>query len=133
MSQNNVDTTAIRGLVAKYIEVIARSTADELVSLFTEDGVIMAPDAPTMEGTEQLRAFFNHAFTTIKIDPKIYIDEVVVSGDYAFARCHSEVHVTLLEPKASHSEANRELFVFRKDGGEWKIARYMFNKQQTAN
>jgi uncharacterized protein (TIGR02246 family) len=133
MSQNNVDTTAIRGLVAKYVEVIARSTADELVPLFTQDGVIMAPDAPTMEGAEQLTAFFNHAFTAVKIDPKIHIDEVVVSGDYAFARCHSDVDVTLLETNASHPEANRELFVFRKEGGEWLIARYMFNKPQSAS
>jgi uncharacterized protein (TIGR02246 family) len=133
MPQNDVDTTAIRGLVAKYIEVIARSTANELVPLFTEDGIIMAPDAPTMGGTEQLTAFFNHAFTTTKIDPQIYIDEVIVSGDHAFARCHSEVVVTLLETKAFHSETNRELFVFRKDGGAWKIARYMFNKPQSAN
>ena len=27
-------------------------------------------------------------------------------------------------------EANRELFVFEKVNGEWKIARYMFNKTE---
>ena len=27
-------------------------------------------------------------------------------------------------------EANRELFVFEKANGEWKIARYMFNKTE---
>lgn len=128
MSQTGPDTIVIQNLVDKYIEEIARSNTDALLSLFTADAVVIAPDAPTMEGAEQLKDFFNYGFTTIKLDPKIHIDEIVSTGDYAFARCHSEVRVTLLETNASHLEANRELFVFRKDGGEWRIARYMFNK-----
>jgi uncharacterized protein (TIGR02246 family) len=133
MSQTGPDKTAIQDLVDKYIEEIAQSNTDALLSLFTDDAVVMAPDAPTMEGAEQLKAFFNYGFTTIRLDPKIYIDEIVSSGDYAFARCHSEVQVTILETNASHLEANRELFVFRNDGGEWKIARYMFNKAPSSH
>lgn len=133
MSQLESDKTAIKDVVDIYSKTISRSDAEALVSLFTQDGVVMAPDAPTMTGAGQLKAFFDHAFMMIRMDAKIYVDEVAVSGEYAFARCHSEVHMTVLETNASHPEENRELFVFRKDGGTWKIARYMFNKLPTAH
>ncbi len=133
MSQLESDKTAIEDVVDIYSKTISRSDAEALVSLFTQDGVVMAPDAPTMTGAGQLKAFFDHAFMMIRMDAKIYVDEVAVSGEYAFARCHSEVHMTVLETNASHPEENRELFVFRKDGGTWKIARYMFNKLPTAH
>ena len=123
-----MDTNEIENVVAKYIEGINRSSADALVPLFTQDGVVMAPDAPTMEGAEQLRVFFDHGFRTIKLDAKIFIDEVVVSGNHAFARTHSQVKVKVIQANVTQPEENRELFVFRKDDGAWKIARYMFNK-----
>jgi ketosteroid isomerase-like protein len=133
MLVNEAERNAIETQIHKYIEVISRSETVSLLQLFTKDGVVMAPDAPTMEGADQLQAFFDYGFKSIKLSPKILIDEIVVTDEYAFARCHSDVQVTLLETNASHLEANRELFVFKKHGGVWKIARYMFNKAAKNN
>jgi uncharacterized protein (TIGR02246 family) len=132
MSQLEADQTTLKTIVDDYADKISRSDAEALASLFTRDGVVMAPDVPTMDGVDQLKAFFTQAFTTIKLDAVIHIDEVNVDGDHAFVRCHSDVQMTLLATSASHLEHNRELFVFRKDSGEWKIARYMFNKMPSA-
>jgi len=132
MLKNDGDRSAIEKQIHKYIDVISRSEANLLLPLFTQGGIVMAPDAPTMEGFDQLRAFFDYGFTSIKLVPEVFIDEIVVDDDYAFARCHSEVRVTVLETNATHLEANRELFVFKKESGEWKIARYMFNKAPRA-
>jgi ketosteroid isomerase-like protein len=133
MLMNKAERNAIETQIHKYIEVISRSETDSLLSLFTEDGVVMAPDAPTMVGADQLKAFFDYGFKSIRLSPKILIDEIAVTEEFAFARCHSEVQVTLLETNASHIEANRELFVFKKHDGVWKIARYMFNKAAKTN
>ncbi|MBX5210511.1 SgcJ/EcaC family oxidoreductase [Rhizobium sp. NZLR11] len=128
MSHNQADKIQIEQLIEKYIGALKQSKPDGVVALFTSDAVLMGADAPTVEGAEQLTAFFDHGFGLIKLEPKIDIDEVVVTGDFAFARSHSQVRVTVLQDNQSHSEENRELFIFKKDGGEWKIARYMFNK-----
>ena len=85
-----------------------------------------------MEGKEQLEAFFNRGFSTIKLDAKIYIDEVVVSGNYAYVRTHSQVKVTAVQENITRPEETREVFICRKDNGSWKIARYMFNKKPGA-
>ncbi|AYG69191.1 MULTISPECIES: SgcJ/EcaC family oxidoreductase [unclassified Rhizobium] len=132
MSQNHTDKTQIEQVIEKYIDALNQSKTEMVLPLFTLDAVLMGVDAPTVEGAEQLRAFFDHGFGMIKLEPKIDIDEIVVSEDYAFARSHSQVRFTVLQTNESHSEENRELFVFRKDGGDWKIARYMFNKVPTS-
>ena len=57
------------------------------------------------------------------------IDELVVaSDDIAYALTRSNGTQTVLAVGTQSAESNREVFVFRKENGEWKIARYMFNK-----
>jgi uncharacterized protein (TIGR02246 family) len=128
MSQNQAVTKPMELLIGRYIAGINQSKADVLVTLFTQDGVLMGVDAPTVEGTDQIKALFDQAFSMITLDAEITIDEIVVSGDYAFARSHSNVRVTVLQANDTHTEENRELFILKLGGGEWKIARYMFNK-----
>lgn len=57
------------------------------------------------------------------------IDELVVASDnLAYALTRSNGTQTLLSTDTTTPEANREVFVLRKEEGAWKIARYMFNK-----
>ena len=67
-------------------------------------------------------------FDTIKLNVGLKIEEIVPSGDYAYAITSSNGEVTLLDKGTIVPNKGRELFVLRKVGGEWKIARYMFNK-----
>ena len=57
--------------------------------------------------------------------------EVVQGADFAFARTVSRGKVTVLADDVTAPEENRELFVLQKLDGEWKIARYMFNKMSS--
>ena len=56
------------------------------------------------------------------------IEEIQVEGTMAFAITSSNGTVKIHATGIEAPEANRELFVFEKVDGEWKIARYMFNK-----
>jgi uncharacterized protein (TIGR02246 family) len=60
-----------------------------LANLFTEDCVRMPNGAPTTIGRQALEAAYRKEFADIwktKFDASIKTDEVVVSGEYAFAR-----------------------------------------------
>jgi hypothetical protein len=46
----------------------------------------------------------------------------------AFAVTSSKGTTLIHATGATVPEENRELFVFEKDNGAWRIARYMFNK-----
>lgn len=126
--QSRTDQDRIKQVIETYIEAMRRSQAEVLASLFTDDGILMAVDAPTIQGAEQINAFFAHALGAIKIDGKINFDEITVSGEYAFVLTHSEVQITVKQANTISNEKNRELFVLKNDNGAWKIARYMFNK-----
>ena len=57
--------------------------------------------------------------------------EIVQSDNFAFARTISRGQVTILAEGITLPEENRELFVLKKTGDDWKIARYMFNKMSS--
>jgi uncharacterized protein (TIGR02246 family) len=126
--QNRAEQDRIKQVIENYIEAMGRSQPDVLASLFTDDGIVMAPDAPTVQGAEQVNAFFVHGLGELIIDAKIYFDEITVSGEYAFVLTHSDVQVTVRQANAVSNEKNRELFVLKNGNGAWKITRYMFNK-----
>lgn len=128
MSQIAEDKKQIETLIGKYIDGLHQSKADAVLPLFAKDAVLMAADAPTMEGEGQLKAFFDQALAAIKLEAELEFDEIVVHGDFAFVRSHSQVTVTVLQTNESHPEVTRELFVLGRDGGDWKIVRYMFNR-----
>ena len=59
----------------------------------------------------------------------VTVDELVVTSDSsAYALTRSEGTQTVLATDTTSAEANREMFQFARESGEWKISRYMFNK-----
>ena len=122
------EKNAIEATLKNYEAVLNASDVDGILALYAEDGVFMPTEAPTAAGKEQVRAAYEHVFGAIKLDIVFTIDEIVQSGDFAFARTLSRGEVTVLAEGVTLPEENRELFVLKKEGGDWKIARYMFNK-----
>ncbi len=122
------DRQAIEATLLRYEKTLNESDVKGVLELYAPDGVFMPSGAPSAIGTEEVRAAYEHVFATIKLDIEFTIDEVVQSGNYAFARTISRGQVTILAEGLTVPEENRELFVLQKRDGAWRIARYMFNK-----
>ena len=122
------EKNAIEATLKNYEAVLNASDVDGVLALYAEDGVFMPTEAPTAAGKEQVRAAYEYVLGIIKLDIAFSIDEIVQSGDFAFARTVSRGEVTVLAEGVTLPEENRELFVLKKTGDDWKIARYMFNK-----
>jgi ketosteroid isomerase-like protein len=90
----------------------------------------MPSNGPSAIGQAQVKASYEFVFNTIQLTIAFYIDEIVVNGDFAFARTTSKGTTLIHATGQTVPEENRELFVLQKSGGEWKIARYMFNKMK---
>lgn len=123
-----MDTQKIEQLLKSYFVALSKSDVQAAVASYTKDGVFMPTEAPTATGVEQLKAAYRHVFDTIKLNVGLKIEEIVPSGDYAYAVTSSNGEITLLDKGTTVANKGRELFVLRRVGGEWKIARYMFNK-----
>ncbi|WP_457652038.1 YybH family protein [Rhodocaloribacter sp.] len=122
------DHAAIEATLKQYETVLNASDVDGVLALYTDDGVFMPTEAPTAAGRDQVRGAYEHVFGTIKLDITFTIDEIASHGDVAFARTISRGDVTIRSQGVTMPEENRELFVLKKVGDAWKIARYMFNK-----
>lgn len=120
----------IEDLLNKYQKSLNTSDAKLAQSLYTKDGIFMPSEAPSGIGSEGILKSYEYIFSQIQLNIKFFIDEIEVEGNMAFAVTSSKGTVKILGNGIEAPEANRELFVFEKLDGEWKIARYMFNKTE---
>jgi uncharacterized protein (TIGR02246 family) len=121
-------TEQISTLLAGYQKALNTSDAALAASCYTADGVFMPTTLPTATGDE-LAASYEAIFAAISLDVEFTVDELVVTADASgYALTRSNGTQTVLATGSTSPEANREIFLFAKEAGTWKIARYMFNK-----
>lgn len=124
------DQNAIKDLLFAYRDALNASSTDQVIPLYTTDGVFMPTGFPSAVGTDQVRQTYDGVFADIKLNIEFFIDEVQVDGDHAFARTTSRGSTLIHATGETVPEENRELFVLQRTDGGWKIARYMFNKMK---
>ena len=128
--EQTIEKTAIEKSLFSYRDALNASDVTKVLPLYTNDGVFMPSNAPSAIGQEQVKAAYEFVFSQIQLSIEFYIDEIVVTGDYAFARTTSKGTTLIHANKQTVAEENRELFVLQRTNGQWKIARYMFNKMK---
>lgn len=120
----------IEELLNVYKKSLNTSDAQLAQSLYTKDGVFMPTEAPSGIGSENILKSYEYVFSQIKLNVEFFIEEIEVEGNMAFAVTSSKGIVKIYANGVEVPEANRELFVLEKADGDWKIARYMFNKTE---
>jgi uncharacterized protein (TIGR02246 family) len=123
-----IEKSDIEKLLFTYSDALNTSDVSKLLSLYTNDGTVMPNNAPSSIGLEQLKAAYEFMFQTVQLNVEYFIDEVIVTGDYAYARTNSRAKTLIPESGETIPVENKELFVLHKDNGQWKIFHYMFNK-----
>lgn len=121
------DIEAIATVLHSYQDALNSACTEDAVKLYTQDGICMPQHAPSFVGINNVRKAYEGFFSMIKFNVKFEIQEIVpLSPDWAFARTNS-AGTSDVKGRGLGNEANQELFVFQKSGGEWKIARYCFS------
>ena len=118
----------IEALLGEYKKSLNTSDAKLAQSLYTKDGVFMPTQAPSGIGSEGILKSYEFVFSQIQLNIEFFIEEIEVEGNMAFAVTSSKGTTLIHATGDTVPEENRELFVFEKVDGVWKIARYMFNK-----
>lgn len=129
---NVADATAVQSdiqeVLQTYETALNASNVDNVLAVFAQDGVFMAPNNPSTVGADEIRAAYTGIFQAITFDTELTVEEIVqVAPNWAFVRTSSNGHVTVNAIKQRVPDANHELFIFQKgDDDAWKIARYSF-------
>jgi uncharacterized protein (TIGR02246 family) len=127
--QNEAQERAeIEAVLKSYEQSLNAGDVKGVMQLYTEDGVLLAPNAPSAVGSEAVRNAYTGIFQAIGLNIAFKIAEVkFLSPEWAFLRTNSAGTVKILANGAQVPGSNQELFVLQKGQGSWKIARYSFS------
>lgn len=115
----------VRALLGTYARALHDRDRDAAVQCFTAEASVMAPGIPTATGPA-LRDLYGQIVGSAVLDITFTVD-LLIDGEQAVAFTHSDGSQTDVASGSSGAEANREAFVFTREGGELKISHYLFN------
>ena len=116
----------ITNLLKAYEKALNTSDTNAAMALYGSEPIFMAQNAPAFVGRDAVQRSYQHIFETIKLNVVFTIHEIVEMGDLAYARTTSAGQQEILAAHTKSKEANNELFIFRREEGQWKIHRYLF-------
>ena len=122
------DERNIRELLTKYEELLNASDAATIAELYAADGIFMPQGFPSAAGREAVLQSYRAIFESFALSIVFEVDEILVGEGIATALTRSNGSVRVNATGHAMPESNRELFVFAREAGAWRIARYMFNK-----
>jgi len=123
------DEEAIRGVIADWIAATHRGDLDAVLDLMTDDVVFqVAGEKPY--GKSQFEHHLR-GMGDVRIDADSEILEVIVCGDWAFARTHLSVRIGTRDLPSPRNRDDGQicrsgttLSVFKRGGdGRWRLAR----------
>ena len=116
--------------IRNYFKHLYDSNTDAILDLYSENAVLMPADLPSAIGKAELVSAYNQTFMGIKfVSATTDYDEISVYENIAIVRTTSEVNLFLIKEKQDIKSKMREFFILNKEKEEWKILRYMFNRE----
>jgi ketosteroid isomerase-like protein len=126
MNEKNLAEQTVRD----YFKHLYDANTDAIIGLYTDDAVLMPADLPTTNGKDGLATAYNQTFNAMNfVSATTDYDEVSVYGDIAIVRTTSDVNLFLINEKQEIKSKMREFFILNKENEDWKISRYMFNRE----
>ena len=130
LAQADTNSQKIQTLISQYESALNASNADGVLKLYGNKPTFMPQHAPAQEGRAAVKQAYDNVFATIELDIRFTTHEVEVLGDTAWARTSSAGKTKILANNVVINEGNNELFIFKKENGNWKIHQYLFSTNQ---
>ncbi|HEX5775733.1 MAG TPA: DUF4440 domain-containing protein [Caulobacteraceae bacterium] len=121
------EAQAIRDIETRWNQMIVERDLKGIVGLYADDGVVMAPNMPPMQGPGPVTQVWGGLFQLPGFKLTITPVEVTVarSGDLAMDR--GVYALTTTGPAGEVVENGKYVVVWKKVGEEWKVAADIFN------
>lgn len=125
-----MSTEPIETILKTYEAALNGNDIETILGLYGDTPVFMPQYAPALVGRAAVGAAYQHVFDTIKLNVVFTTHEIEIHGDTAWARTSSAGRTRILAADVVVEEGNNELFIFKREGGAWKIHRYLFATTQ---
>jgi len=100
---------------------------NKIISLITDDAVILAPNSPPLVGKQAVETMYRTILNLYKIEQNFIYEEVMVQGDWAYAWGHDEVTMTPLAGGQTLRAKGYGMMIMRREADGWKYARGINN------
>lgn len=118
------DESAVRRAHRDYVEAINANDLDRVMDMMTEDVVFLAAGAPPYVGKAAIRPWVAGYLQAYKTHWDKPVQELVVSGDWAFERYSYTSTDTPLAGGEAVTGTGWGLVIYRRDAdGKWRVAR----------
>jgi uncharacterized protein (TIGR02246 family) len=114
--------SAIEGTNAQFVKAANSGDTARVASLYTEDAVLLAPNAPMMRGRQEIKAFFDGMVQQMGL-PELQLNtkQVEENGDTAW-----EVGVYTMKLQGV-SDEGKYIVVWKRHGDDWQLAADIWN------
>lgn len=131
VSASAEDEAAIKSLFEKHTAAFTGGKAADITALFTDDGVLIAPERPALEGKDMIQWGTNVALQTFgaKISDTEVLD-LVVTGDLAFDRRTANIVLTSKFSGTATELKATWLEILKREPDGWKFYRAMVVSDQ---
>ena len=121
------DEKAIRGDIDRWLELVKAKDAAAIAEMYTEDGVVMPPNAPVGKGRAAIQQTWASMLRTPGFDLEFAPDQIIISesGDMALDR--GTYHLAIAPTGKPQRDTGKYVVVWRKVGSVWKAAADIFN------
>lgn len=122
------DREAIEELVAGLGRTITAGDMEGVMSLYTDDAILLPPNGASLIGKEAMRAWQETNFEGHSFEFKIDSEEIVISGDLAFSRGTLSLTATSKTDGNSFSGEGKYILILRRQNdGSWKATHDIWN------
>lgn len=124
------DRDQIRKIFEEIYPKNARSNNPQsYAAMFTKTALQMPPNVPDRSGRDDIAAGYAEQIVDKELEPTLTAEEIQVMGDFGYVAGIAMVKVHFLNGSPSTQLRFRGVWLMKKEEGEWKIDRQIWNEK----
>lgn len=124
------DCESIRNLFEEvYPNNVRTKNFDDYGKMYSQDALWMPPNAADRRGIPDILEGFAATVANQDIDPKFTAEEIEVIGDFGYVVGISIATILPHDGSPSREVKYRALWLMKREDGEWKIDRQIWNNK----
>jgi len=121
------EEAAIRGQVARWLQLIKSKDAAAIAQMYTEDGAFMPPNATIGKGRSAIEQNWAAMMGTPGFELTFAPEQIIVSSSGDMALDRGAYRLTVAPGGTKQVDTGKYVVVWRKIDGEWKAAADIIN------
>jgi len=132
-ASTEADVEALSSLVRQYDAAVNSGNWDDYLAFYADDAVIMAPEQPVVIGKEAIRTWTETGFAEDDSQLSSTVEDVRVSGDWAFQRLSYQQSSTPKEGGDTTTGVGKWVIIWQRQAdGSWRISTEIWNTDAPA-